>query len=370
MGIPGYSGYVPNSMLASSLVLSRDLLLAGGAHVGLTNVSVPVFPSPTRKMALMRLQPNLRMLLATMDLSDGITFDRAKPDTTPPTHFRSAATLRWNGKPLVTIHRPDLGVLKRQTELVLAYADLRSERINEVLAQVVPQVANWAATLGLHPESHKYTFELLGVGLSFATQSVMRFKHALGVPRPGEVSTLVHPLILTPAHRAFPSGHATEAYFAAEMLSRLFSVAGREVGPKQNAGWQSNPNLDLTNGTNASMIRPQLHRIAYRVAENRVVAGVHYPMDSLAGQLLGITLARHLVALCGHRNPAGENRAAVFGALTATAHSEAQPVLDKPWPDQGSYVGEDLVYQASNDSDLVELWNLAVEECKGTGEKA
>ena len=35
-----------------------------------------------------------------------------------------------------------------------------------------------------------------------------------------------------------------------------------------------------------------------RIAVNRTVAGVHFPIDSVAGALLGLTLAEYLVNLC------------------------------------------------------------------------
>jgi hypothetical protein len=39
-------------------------------------------------------------------------------------------------------------------------------------------------------------------------------------------------------------------------------------------------------------------RQANRIAVNRTVAGVHFPVDSVAGALLGLTLAEYLVNLC------------------------------------------------------------------------
>jgi hypothetical protein len=38
-------------------------------------------------------------------------------------------------------------------------------------------------------------------------------------------------------------------------------------------------------------------RLASRVAINRTVAGVHFPVDSAAGQLLGLTLGEYFVHL-------------------------------------------------------------------------
>ena len=40
----------------------------------------------------------------------------------------------------------------------------------------------------------------------------------------------------------------------------------------------------------------QLQRLAARIAVNRTVAGVHYPVDSACGRLLGTSLGEFLVA--------------------------------------------------------------------------
>ena len=41
-----------------------------------------------------------------------------------------------------------------------------------------------------------------------------------------------------------------------------------------------------------------LFRQAVRIAVNRTVGGMHFPVDSAAGQVLGLTLADYFVALC------------------------------------------------------------------------
>ncbi|UUZ77638.1 hypothetical protein LP414_11350 [Polaromonas sp. P1(28)-13] len=79
-------------------------------------------------------------------------------------------------------------------------------------------------------------------------------------------------MIPTPGHASWPSGHATEAYLACALMQAL-----------------------LPHGAE---YREQLERLAARIAVNRTVAGLHYPVDSAVGRLLGTSLAEFLVARC------------------------------------------------------------------------
>jgi hypothetical protein len=47
-----------------------------------------------------------------------------------------------------------------------------------------------------------------------------------------------------------------------------------------------------------SIYREQLERLAARIAVNRTVAGLHYPVDSAVGRLLGTALSAFMVARC------------------------------------------------------------------------
>jgi PAP2 superfamily len=151
-------------------------------------------------------------------------------------------------------------------------------------------------------------------------QMVMRFKFALGVPRPMEFSALVQPVILTPGYTAFPSGHATEAYFAAELLSMLhYTNSDGSKFPKD------------PKDSARSSVRGQLHRLAFRVAENRVVAGLHFPIDSVAGQLLGITLARYFVSRAT-TSSSGIGAMLINGEFPkdGSVADDIEPILDNP----------------------------------------
>jgi hypothetical protein len=107
----------------------------------------------------------------------------------------------------------------------------------------------------------------------------MRFKHALACARPADYSPNVQPIVPTPLHGSLPSGHATEAFMVAHLLEQLLPQGGK--------------------------CRDQLQRLATRTSINRTVAGVHFPVDSLAGQLLGQTLAEYLVHHCRQGSQAG-----------------------------------------------------------------
>jgi hypothetical protein len=51
-------------------------------------------------------------------------------------------------------------------------------------------------------------------------------------------------------------------------------------------------------GYNTLDWRTQLLRLAARIAINRTVAGVHFPVDSAAGAVLGLTLGQYFVNRC------------------------------------------------------------------------
>jgi hypothetical protein len=84
-------------------------------------------------------------------------------------------------------------------------------------------------------------------------------------------------VIQTPIHGSFPSGHCTEAHAVAWVLNELVT--------------QHSTNADAK-----IQLRETLMRQAARIAINRTVAGVHFPVDSMAGQMLGFTVGEYFIA--------------------------------------------------------------------------
>jgi membrane-associated phospholipid phosphatase len=182
-------------------------------------------------------------------------------------------------KPLILMARPTEAIFEAQLTFVNHYAELRPDRHTEILSQIGGGMAFLSSIAQLHPDRTPHTLELLAAVLRLALFVHLRMKHGLACRRPLEYSPQIQPLIVTPAHGALPSGHATEAFAAALVLWQLMKASGR-------------PGYDSTDW------RIQLLRLAARVAINRTVAGVHFPVDSAAGAVLGLVLGQYFVNRC------------------------------------------------------------------------
>jgi membrane-associated phospholipid phosphatase len=197
----------------------------------------------------------------------------ASPPLPPPT---------GTYQPLVYMRRPTQDIFKKQQLIFLdTYADLRGDRAAEILSQIGGAVAFLASIPFFHPSRTPWTLELLAAALRMANFVEMRFKQALSCRRPNEYSPQVQPMILTPSHGTLPMGHATEAFMSAYVLWSVLRDAGTQPYKADIQEW----------GT-------QLMRLAARVAVNRIVAGVHFPVDAAAGMVLGLTLGQYFVKWC------------------------------------------------------------------------
>ena len=180
-------------------------------------------------------------------------------------------------RPVVRLVRPTRDIFISQLDLVANYAELRASRASEILAQAMPtQVPFWASIIAMQPYRQPWTQVLTALALSMTVDVEMRLKHACCCPRPSVLSPQIQPMIPVPGHASWPSGHSTETFMVATLLQALLQQANR-TGNKY---------------------REQLQRFAARVAVNRTVAGLHYPVDSAVGRLLGTALGEFFVARC------------------------------------------------------------------------
>jgi len=227
---------------------------------------------PALEQTLERWEPWVRAYIGLGELMIGINFSASA----------TSSLVKSGSSTIAEIGRPVTATFQKQLPLVLSWADLRNERATEILAQIDAQYAFWSSIVYMHPDRTRRTFELINILLQFCVYVEMRMKHALACWRPVEYNAQVQPMITTPGHGSFPSGHSTQAHAVARLLKVLLNL-------------YPNP---PTGPDNYYTVRDQLNRQAARIAINRTVAGVHFPVDSMAGRMLGVALADYFVGRC------------------------------------------------------------------------
>ncbi|MDX2156674.1 MAG: phosphatase PAP2 family protein [Hyphomicrobiaceae bacterium] len=253
--------------------------------------------------------------------------------------------------PIASFIRPTPANFLEQIEIVNNYAALRVDRGAEVLAQMGISEAFFGSITGFQPDRTPKSWELALTVLRTAYYLVMRVKHALACRRPHEYSPQLQPMIAAPMHGTLPSGHATEAFTCAYVMWRLLKAAGRPP-----------------------IWGEQLMRLANRIAVNRTVAGVHFPVDSAAGCMLGLTLGEYIVARCTNSSEYtawrfdGTRFKGDFlwralldiekGRKPATADGAAGPFVESAGPQSLDPAGRSPI--------LEWIWNEAVKEWKDT----
>jgi membrane-associated phospholipid phosphatase len=247
-------------------------------------------------------------------------------------------------------------------QLVLQWAELRDERLAEILTQIDNQTPFWGSLLPIQASRLQRTCELLDIVNEFAVFVEMRFKHELACWRPTDLSWMVQPMITTPGHGATPSGHATQSYAVLQVLKALLNTMRVD---EDGAGQPKT-------GKPFASVNQQMGRVAARIATNRVVAGLHFPVDNIAGRLLGTVLGEYFVYRCGGTGSDGEPFVWKSGGFLGKefAGSEDfdpdaqhyQGTDKRPYYDYKSpFTGEERPPKAPN-SLLMNLWAKAVDE--------
>ena len=231
-----------------------------------------------------------------------------------------AFQVRYNQTLIAEIERPKQTTFNKQIDMVLSWAELRNERATEILAQIDPQYAFRSSIVFMRSDRHRDTFELINLMLQLCVYVEMRLKHALACWRPVEYNAQIQPMITTPGHDAFPSGHATHAHAVAHVLKALLKP-------------------DPANPQHGGLI-DQLHRQAARIATNRVIAGVHFPSTAWQGACRAMRLANFSSAVARRARDfmaprfmaSGGQQQSKYGFQSVQQHSTA---------DSGPFYSED-----------------------------
>jgi hypothetical protein len=128
------------------------------------------------------------------------------------------------------------------------------------------------------PNGYPNTFRLINFASIVGTFTVLHFKAGVSGrrgyrprPRPSHICPALLPPVPVPGHPSYPSGHSTEAHLIAAVLDDILSTA-----PQRAA------------------MRNDLAALAWRIARNREIAGLHYPSDSQAGKKLADDILPYL----------------------------------------------------------------------------
>lgn len=346
--VPGTlgDGYA-NSLFTEALVRSREATVDPTRSTPRGKRDGPSAQVPD----IARWDGWVRTFLGVQALLEGLRFEALPADKRKPAQQAGQVVTLYasadKSAPLVKIKRPTPAVFAQQLPLVLDWAELRAERSSEILAQIDNQYAFWGAVVPINNGRMRKTLEVLEVVVQFAVFVEARFKHELNCWRPADLSPQVQPMITTPGHGSFPSGHCTQAYATAHVLARLLGIDKPGGGDERDV---------------------QLQRLAARIATNRVVAGVHFPVDNLVGRLLGrcvgeYAMARFLPGVDAWQPRFFDGATAGLGAQSFdpgvqaldTTDAVAAPAFYKDWSRARKTRAASSVLQP--------LWQAAVAEC-------
>lgn len=288
---------------------------------------------------LSTVQSSVRIHMASLALADGLVFELNPAAGTAPCASAALHTWRSGTKTAIaTLTRPAYSLFTEQLRTVFLMASSRETNMPEIVDQAESVHEFWAALLPLASARTPATLELIEAAQSMASAQLQRFKLALACPRPVEYSPSIMPIIDTPAYAAFPSGHATQAFLVARLLSALALPAGA--------------------------FDPELQAVAIRIGQNREIAGVHFPADTSAGRVLGECLAEYVLCVCRGK-PSGQIQPRHFdGANFYTTNSGTDASLDADLKTALSSfdVGSPGSCGAQADPLLVEMWARAAAE--------
>lgn len=137
--------------------------------------------------------------------------------------------------------------------------------LSDIRAEVASQAESidwvFADTFQIDAVRRPASALLLAKCTTWSVPFIMYCKSRFALPRPQQLDPTIRTLLPCPLHPSFPSGHASQAYLIAKVIGRI-----------------------------APGFKAELEAVAADIANLRVVAGVHFPIDSIGGDALATVL--------------------------------------------------------------------------------
>jgi acid phosphatase (class A) len=194
----------------------------------------------------------------------------------------------WRTAVSKKVLKPDDSEARLQAEVkaLLALVPKRAARKDEILAQMADVTTPFMRVLMAEGPGRPGIQALAVTGVVIGTMVSMYWKDEHKRARPVQVYPGLMPIIPTPPHSSYPSGHALESHLIAGLLGKAASEAQVGDGKDRPA-----PQRDLLG------LRDLLTKLAERIAANREIAGVHFKSDSVASEKLAQALLPSILAL-------------------------------------------------------------------------
>lgn len=151
---------------------------------------------------------------------------------------------------------------------IIDAAGEREDRFAEILHQRDAEgcITYWMGMLGIESAKHPNTYQLIRVARKLGEMIVMCLKAEINAARPSQICPAIVPAFDPPRTASYPSGHALQSYLISYFLRRVMPNMPQSAKPTT---WEE-PHEGL-------------FALARRVADNRVIAGVHFDIDNKAG---------------------------------------------------------------------------------------
>jgi len=177
------------------------------------------------------------------------------------------------GVPNITINAPLQITDDMINDLIEKAITIRPQRLAEIVQQDKNFQICWLQLLMMTHNSHPATYQLMkfaarvGELVMMAAKKFSAAQPGWNSARPSQICPTLYPPVPVPGHSTYPAGHAIIGHLTSDCLKDLF------------------PDHPLQG------VRHSLDKLARRVSENRVIAGLHFEQDIVEGKTIAAQVA-------------------------------------------------------------------------------